>query len=64
MSERDDWNKAPRILTTAAARKFLNQLATMDDGKPCCYGHMGCSTHEGGPCCDETMSNFPDADPQ
>lgn len=48
----------PYIKTPAAARKFLADHKLTDRAHRCYNGHYDCSTYNGGPCLDETLSNF------
>lgn len=46
-----------------AARKYLAEYRAAqraDRTSPCCYGHLDCSTHEGGPCIDELLCHYPE----
>ena len=53
-------HEAPVIKTLAAARQFLKRHAETERDHHCGYGHFGCSWYDGGPCLDETLSNFPE----
>ena len=50
----------PKTHTEAVA--YICAVATMDDAEPCEHGHLSCATEQGGPCLDEVMSTFPDAE--
>jgi hypothetical protein len=51
------------IKTESEARAFLSRMAdhrgSDEPAHPCCYGHPDCSDSDGGPCLDETLTNFP-----
>jgi hypothetical protein len=46
------------------ARQFVEDFDAMQANGgpdcPCVHGHFGCSTHNGGPCLDETLARFPE----
>ena len=51
----------PRVTTLEGARKFLEKFENREHDHPCCHGHFSCSTHNSGPCLDETLADWEDA---
>lgn len=57
-----EYNSNPIVRTKKGAEEFMRRYRATERAHPCYLGHTDCSTHDGGPCMDETLSNFPDAD--
>lgn len=54
--------REPVIRTLRGARLFLQQHHESARAYSCYLGHYDCSTYSDGPCLDETLSNFPEAE--
>ena len=45
------------------AHEYADKVSAMPMAEPCKYGHIGCATHEGGPCCDEVLTQHEHEEP-
>jgi hypothetical protein len=55
-----------QVMSDQEARDFMrawNKLSKRDRLQSCTYGHLDCSIYGGGPCLDETLGRYPQADP-
>ena len=51
----------PCVHTLIGAKLFMKKFGETEKAYTCVHGHFDCSIADGGPCMDETLSNFPEA---
>jgi hypothetical protein len=47
-------------MTLSEATRLIEEHRATCERAPCRHGHINCSTRDGGPCFDETITTFPE----